>query len=70
MKKEFIHFEVSNSIGWITLSRPDVMNSFNKGMANEVQNALDECKNNDDVRAIYLTGEGKGFSAGQDLAEA
>ena len=34
-----------------------------------MQSALDECANSDEVRAVYITGNGKGFSAGQDLAE-
>lgn len=63
-------FEIQNSVGYITLNRPDKLNSFNREMALALQDKLDECANNKSVRAIYLTGAGKGFSAGQDLAEA
>jgi 2-(1,2-epoxy-1,2-dihydrophenyl)acetyl-CoA isomerase len=54
----------------LKLNRPEVFNSFNRSMALELQKALDECALNDEVRAIVITGEGKAFCAGQDLAEA
>jgi 2-(1,2-epoxy-1,2-dihydrophenyl)acetyl-CoA isomerase len=63
-----ILFEVKDSIGFITLNRPDKFNSFNREMALLMQDALDECKN-DTVRALYITGAGKAFSAGQDISE-
>lgn len=65
-----IKFEISNGVAKITLNRPDVLNSFNKGMSTEVQNALDVCSSDSSVRAVLLTGEGRGFCAGQDLEEA
>jgi 2-(1,2-epoxy-1,2-dihydrophenyl)acetyl-CoA isomerase len=64
----FILFEVKNSIGFITLNRPDKLNSFNREMALLLQDTLDKCKDAA-VRCVYITGAGKGFSAGQDLAE-
>lgn len=63
-----ISFEIKDSIGFITLNRPDKLNSFNRAMALEMQAALDECKQHH-IRCVYITGAGKGFSAGQDLAE-
>ena len=66
----FIDFEVKGNSAYITLNRPDKMNSFNREMALELQSRLDECQDNDDIRAILLTGSGKGFCAGQDLGEA
>ncbi|MES2558084.1 MAG: enoyl-CoA hydratase-related protein [Bacteroidota bacterium] len=60
----------SNGVCTITLNRPEVFNSFNKVMAIALQDALDDCASNDEVRAIVITGEGKAFCAGQDLAEA
>ncbi len=67
---ENIEFNIENGVAWIRLNRPDVLNSFNFTMARSVQNALDECANNKIVRAVVLTGNGRGFCAGQDLAEA
>ena len=63
-----IHFEIKDSIGFITLNRPGKLNSFNREMALLMQDALDLCKDKK-VRCVYITGAGKGFSAGQDLAE-
>jgi 2-(1,2-epoxy-1,2-dihydrophenyl)acetyl-CoA isomerase len=63
-----ILFEIKNSVGIITLNRPDKLNSFNREMAMLMQEKLDECKNKE-VRCVYITGAGKGFSAGQDLSE-
>ncbi len=58
-----------NKIGFITLNRPDVFNSFNREMALRLQDILDDFAKDDDVRAIVITGEGKAFCAGQDLKE-
>ncbi|MBL1281102.1 MAG: 2-(1,2-epoxy-1,2-dihydrophenyl)acetyl-CoA isomerase [Fluviicola sp.] len=61
---------ITDGVCEIKLNRPDVFNSFNKAMAMEMQDALDACEANKEVRAIVITGEGKAFCAGQDLAEA
>jgi 2-(1,2-epoxy-1,2-dihydrophenyl)acetyl-CoA isomerase len=63
-----ILFEIKDNVGIITLNRPEKLNSFNGEMSLLLQNKLDECKT-DEVRAVYITGMGKGFSAGQDLGE-
>jgi len=63
-----ILFEIKSNIGIITLNRPDKLNSFNREMALLLQQKLDECQQKE-VRCVYITGAGKGFSAGQDLAE-
>lgn len=61
---------INKGVCTLTFNRPNVFNSFNRAMALQLQNALDEAEKNDEVRAIVLTGEGKAFCAGQDLAEA
>jgi 2-(1,2-epoxy-1,2-dihydrophenyl)acetyl-CoA isomerase len=63
-----ILFEIKDAIGLITLNRPDILNSFNREMALLLQEKLDDCKHKE-VRCVYITGAGKAFSAGQDLAE-
>jgi 2-(1,2-epoxy-1,2-dihydrophenyl)acetyl-CoA isomerase len=63
-----IIFSIEEGIASITFNRADKLNSFNREMAFEMHNALDECKSAT-VRAVYITGAGKGFCAGQDLAE-
>jgi 2-(1,2-epoxy-1,2-dihydrophenyl)acetyl-CoA isomerase len=65
---ESILFKVENGIAYITLNRPEKLNSFNRDMALLLQERLDACASSD-VRCVYITGSGKGFCAGQDLAE-
>lgn len=65
-----IQFSIQNSVAKIILNRPDKYNSFNKEMALSLQGILDDCAENDDVRAIVISGNGKAFCAGQDLDEA
>jgi 2-(1,2-epoxy-1,2-dihydrophenyl)acetyl-CoA isomerase len=64
-----VNFEIRDQIGFITLNRPEKLNSFTREMALLFQNRLDECASLREVRAVYITGAGKAFSAGQDLAE-
>lgn len=64
-----ILFEIKNSIAFITLNRPEKFNAFNREMALALQERLDECEKNISIRCVHITGAGKAFSAGQDLAE-
>lgn len=64
-----VNFEIKNGVGIIRLNRPEKYNAFNREMAFAVQAHLDECKSNPEIRAVYIIGEGKAFSAGQDLDE-
>jgi len=70
MTYDHILFEQQGGVARITLNRPDKLNSFNVGMAMELQAALDVCLTDDSIRCVLLTGAGRGFCAGQDLAEA
>jgi 2-(1,2-epoxy-1,2-dihydrophenyl)acetyl-CoA isomerase len=64
-----ILFSIEHNIAFITLNRPDKLNSFNREMALSLHEKLDECSSNPEIRCVYITGAGKGFCAGQDLAE-
>lgn len=66
---ESILFELQDAVGIIRLNRPDKMNAFNREMSLRLQKTLDHCEE-ESIRAVYLTGNGKAFSAGQDLMEA
>lgn len=70
MTFEIIDFKIEEGVALITLNRPDKLNSFDTAMAYEVQNALDHCMDNSEVRCVLITGAGRGFCAGQDLDEA
>ncbi|MDR9415524.1 MAG: enoyl-CoA hydratase-related protein [Gracilimonas sp.] len=65
-----IQTTLANGIFTITLNRPDKLNSFNFEMASQMKEALMEAESNDKIRSVLLTGAGRAFCAGQDLAEA
>lgn len=65
---ESVLIDIKENIAVITLNRPNVFNSFNREMALRLQH-IDDCAADKSIRCIYLTGNGKAFSAGQDLAE-
>ncbi|MES2680418.1 MAG: enoyl-CoA hydratase-related protein [Bacteroidota bacterium] len=62
--------EIKNNVLFITLNRPEKFNSFNREMALALIDTLNKAEHNKEVRAVVLTGNGKAFCAGQDLAEA
>jgi enoyl-CoA hydratase/carnithine racemase len=68
MDFEQITTEVSNSVLTITLNRPERLNAWTARMGLELGEAFDQADANDDVRAIIVTGAGRGFCAGADLA--
>ena len=70
MEYDFIKSATDHGVTTLTLNRPDVLNSFNRRMAQEVQRALKEAADDEEVRAVLLTGAGRAFCAGQDLGEA
>ncbi len=70
MTAQSILFEPMDGVARITLNRPDVLNSFDKAMAARLQEVLAQVADDASLRAVYLTGAGRAFSAGQDLAEA
>ncbi len=65
----YIIFSIEDAVARITLNRPDKLNAFNREMALELQSCLDQAASLKEVRAVLITGAGKGFCAGQDLAE-
>lgn len=66
---ETIIFEKDGGVATIALNRPKVLNAFDGKMHEEMRAALDEIAGDDEVRAVVLRGEGRGFSAGADLAQ-
>jgi enoyl-CoA hydratase/carnithine racemase len=65
---ETLDYAVVDGILTLTLSRPDQLNAFTVTMAEELVAAFGRASNDDDVRAIVVTGAGRGFCAGMDLA--
>ena len=62
-------YEERGAVALVTLNRPDALNSFTRQMHRELWAALDRAEANPVVRALVLTGAGRGFCAGADLAE-
>lgn len=69
MASTSIEMDVAHGVAKITLNRPEVLNSFNLDMAQALQRALDRAGEEDAIRAVLITGAGRGFCAGQDLKE-
>ncbi len=68
MSYQDIIYDVEDNILTLTLNRPDKLNAFTQRMLDEMLDALDRADADDAVRAIIVTGAGRGFCAGADLA--
>ncbi|MCI2062316.1 MAG: enoyl-CoA hydratase-related protein [Eubacteriaceae bacterium] len=64
-----LKFEVKEGIAYITMSRPKALNALNTETLNDLHVAFHECQKNDEIKVVILTGEGKAFVAGADIAE-
>src|SRR4029079_9253517 len=69
MSYETILFESADGVARLTLNRPDRLNSFTVQMHGEVAEALSKVEQDESVRTLLITGAGRGFCAGQDLAD-
>ncbi|MEA2419451.1 MAG: hypothetical protein QOE60_1657 [Thermoleophilaceae bacterium] len=67
MSFDEIRYEIADGVLTITLDRPDRLNAFTPTMARELIEAFDRSDADDDVRAVIVTGAGRGFCAGADL---
>ncbi len=64
-----IRLEQKEGIGYLTLNRPEVRNAFNQEMIDELQEALRVIDKDNEIRVLIITGAGKAFQAGADIAE-
>lgn len=69
MNYQTITLSLESSVACITLNRPDKLNSFTGQMHGELRQALEMVHNENQARVLVLTGAGRGFCAGQDLAD-
>ena len=69
MTYQNIRFEAQDGIARLTLNRPDKLNSFNGAMHAELRAALNGVQHDKSIRVLVITGAGRGFCAGQDLAD-
>jgi enoyl-CoA hydratase/carnithine racemase len=63
-----ISYEIAGGVGTVTLDRPDALNAFTEQMMNELLDVFDRIDADDEVRAVIVTGRGRGFCAGADLS--
>ncbi|BDB97310.1 enoyl-CoA hydratase/isomerase family protein [Saccharolobus caldissimus] len=66
---ETILVKDENPIRWIILNRPDRLNAINLKMIEEIEETLKEVENNDNIKIIIITGNGRAFSAGADISQ-
>lgn len=69
MTQPSILLEIDQGVALLTLNRPDSLNSFNAEMHAEIREAISQVRKNSEVRALVITGSGRGFCAGQDLSD-
>jgi len=69
MKYETLTIENNNKIAYITLSRPERLNSFDIKLGNELYDTLKKITKDDNIRAVVIKGTGKGFCGGGDVKE-
>jgi enoyl-CoA hydratase/carnithine racemase len=64
-----IKYDVADKVATITLNRPDKLNAFTRVMMDEMIDAFNRSDADDNVRAVIITGAGRGFCAGADLSQ-
>ena len=69
MSQPSILLEIDQGVALLTLNRPDNLNSFNTEMHQQMRDALSQIRKDASVRALVITGSGRGFCAGQDLGD-
>ena len=69
MDYQDIRLEIADGVALLTLDRPDQLNSFSGRMGQEWGDAYRRCDEDDDVRAIVVTGAGRAFCAGADMTQ-
>ncbi len=69
MNYEILKSEIQNGIAVVTISRPQAMNALNSKFFEEMNDFISSLSQNSDVKVLILTGEGKAFVAGADIAE-
>lgn len=67
MQAEHLLFEVQDHIATITLNRPEALNAFSVPMMRAWVQALEACRDRDDIRVVVVTGAGRAFCAGGDV---
>ena len=67
-RHQTIEIDRDDGVAWLTLNRPKMLNALTPEMMAEVEESIEALDESEDVRAIVITGAGRGFSAGGDFA--
>lgn len=66
---DFVKLQLQGHVGVLTIDRPDALNALNSQVLSELDQALDQIETNEDIYVVVLTGAGRAFVAGADIAE-
>lgn len=69
MNYEILNLQIQDNIGLLSISRPKALNALNSSFFSEMNEMLDEIEKNETLRVLVITGDGKAFVAGADIAE-
>lgn len=69
MSYEILKTQIQDGVAIVTISRPKAMNALNTAFFDEMNALLDELNSNEEIKVMVITGEGKAFVAGADIAE-
>ncbi len=69
MEYQHLLYQIEDRIAWITLNRPDKLNALNRPLWKELRKALQEADSADEVSVTVITGNGRGFCAGDDISD-
>ena len=69
MNAEILRMEVAEAVATVTMARPQAMNALNSGFFREMDALVAEIAGRTDIKVVIITGEGKAFAAGADIAE-
>ena len=61
-------YEKRNGIGYVTLNRPEKLNAYSEVMVHEILAALADARDDEEIRAVIITGSGRGFCSGGDIS--
>ena len=64
---ENIRYDIVDHVGWVTLDQPEKLNALTWGAWAEIESVVAEANDDDNVKCLVFTGEGRGFSSGTDL---
>lgn len=65
---ETVKYEVNNQVAWIALNRPEKLNAFTEQLNKDLERAVKQANRDSAVRCLVITGEGRAFCSGEDLA--